>query len=142
MSGALPTRAFEKAAKIPKDEIRQKLQSAVTSAIGGGPVNAYKKVAVGMIHFANDDIGVVPLENELASTFVNFYGIHDIRRIVIPRNVRNTILYLNTTLLEPLAQNQNNEANCLLILVFSGHGVSVRTETRDPRADLYNLELW
>ncbi|KAA8623595.1 hypothetical protein A1F94_003684 [Pyrenophora tritici-repentis] len=86
MSGPLPPQAFSIPSKITKQELQDEFQGAVSSAVGGGRVNPYKKAVVVLIHIEQDDIGVVRLETKLAETFREFYGIDYIKHLEIPRS--------------------------------------------------------
>ncbi|KAE8842666.1 hypothetical protein HRS9139_01963 [Pyrenophora teres f. teres] len=139
MSGPLPPRAFSAPTKIPKQELQDELQAAVSSAVGGGSVKPYKKVVAMLIHFEQDDIGVIPLETELARTFNQYYGIDQIKRLEIPRK-GEPVWVVQQALLE-LHHLGYTEKNCLVILVFSGHGQSVEADRSDIRASSWTLLL-
>ena len=139
MSGSMPSRAFSSPSKITSQNLQKELQSAVNSALGSGTVTPYKKVVVVLIHFEHDNIGVVPLENDLVATFREFYGITDFRRVELPRPA-NPEWVLQQALIQLITAGYT-EKNCLIILVFSGHGESVHTASDGVRADSYSLHL-
>lgn len=139
MSESRPARAFSSPSKISSKDLQKELQCAVTSALGGGPAMPYKKAAVVLIHFENDSIGVVDLENELAATFQEFYGITDIERVELLQE-EDPNAALHTKLFELMSKG-HTEKNWLIILIFSGHGESVQTPSIGNQSDSYTLLL-
>jgi hypothetical protein len=121
MSGAAPGPAFQVPKTITKAELQADFEKATKSVLTGGASKTYTKRVALLMHFQTNDIkGIDTMENELAKTFRQYYGI-ETRQIVLSNvNPRNGL----TTALVDLAQHGYADKDCLIILVFSGHGMS------------------
>lgn len=85
--------------------------------------NQYQSVAVLMFHWQHDDIGVVPLENEMAQLFEQLFNYRVERYIVEPYpSMRNSQRTLSDRL--TAFRNKYEGPQNLLIYVYSGHAWS------------------
>jgi hypothetical protein len=123
-TGPRPSRAWQKSPKIDTETLQHNLQQAVNSAFQIHP-STYQKVAVVMVHFANDDTGAVPLETELGEVFEKCYN-YRIKHVQIPVN-QSAHAYLYKQL-NVIVMNGFTDEGCLVILVFSGHGESYKVQ--------------
>lgn len=114
--GSKPPSAFEKTQHNANlDHFKKSLQRAVDDCMPTG-VKPYKKVVVLMLHWANVDIGVEPLETELAEVFRKLG--YTVQRELI----NTTSLTASTTATCTSFLSQHDEEGNLLIYVYSGHG--------------------
>ena len=118
MSSAYPKHASYQPKVLTGKEVQAELTKAVKSATATR--KPYEKHAVVFIHFADDDIGCDGPEKEMAAIFREFYGIYNIKHILL-NNKANPTLVIQEALVN-LAKNGNANLNCLVIIVFSGHG--------------------
>ena len=139
MSGSTPIQAFLSSSQTRNQKLENELHTAVNSAIGSNAVTSYKKVAVIFVRFEHDDIGVVEPERELMETFRNYFRITYIKSVVIPRP-GNPDFVLSQAILQ-LCDEKYAEENCLIILVFSGHGRVMSTEFQSVQATEHELCL-
>ncbi|USP77905.1 hypothetical protein yc1106_05179 [Curvularia clavata] len=125
--------------QLSTQAIQTELQTAVASGTGGRAPKVYKRISAVLIHFEDDDIGCDGLEKELAETFRNFYNINNIKHLLIKNE--NAHLAVSRVLVE-LTDKGCTGKDCLVILVFSGHG---KAEPEfDPnmiRGPIYKLKL-
>ncbi|EUC31570.1 hypothetical protein COCCADRAFT_27734 [Bipolaris zeicola 26-R-13] len=120
MSGSFPSRAWQKPYQLSSTQISAELKEAIHSGLGKNFQNDYKKVSVVLMHFQDDDIGCDPLEEELADIFSNFYHIHMIKRLLLTDHDNPHWLIFKE--IEVLEKKGFTAKDCLVILVFSGHG--------------------
>jgi hypothetical protein len=103
-------------------ELQRDIEGAVKSAFNPHP-SVYRRVAVLLMHFDNDDLGCEAPEKDLADTFRNFYGYY-VKQITF-RNHQKPHIVLNQALLK-FDEGGYTERGCLIILVFSGHGMATQ----------------
>lgn len=84
---------------------------------------AYKRVAVLLFHWDNDDLGIAPLERELSRCFYNIFN-HRVENYVIEAypNRHNPTQNLSNRMVSFRATHQGDDN--LLIYVYSGHAHS------------------
>ncbi|KAF3044311.1 hypothetical protein E8E12_007146 [Didymella heteroderae] len=108
-TGPRPSRSLQPPKKLKYSVFKQQLRQAACDAFAAGHPAKYDQVNVVMMHFDNDDMGVGGQEDELAETFEREYG------FVVEKTVGAVFTKLRT--------RRALEKNCLVILVFSGHGL-------------------
>lgn len=83
----------------------------------------YKNVAVLMFHWDNDDIGVAPLETELAQTFRHIFELTVEQYLILSRPpAGNPTQRLQNRLVA--FRKKHQDPDNLLIYVYSGHAHS------------------
>lgn len=128
-TGARPTRSLMPPKKLKYAEVKAQLRQAAKDAFppNEGHPAKYKHVTAVLLHFDNDDMGVAGQENELAKTFETEYEF-DVTRILLPgKNIPKADLpeEVVSATVKKLRQQGALEKNCLVILVFSGHGLII-----------------
>lgn len=105
------------------DEAVIQIREAVQAGLPGKR-KPYLKVAVLMMHWDNDDIGVVALEDALGDTFATLYNFV-VEKYQIPHQPQQPNQLINPTLnlIQRTSQFSGTHAgdNHLLIYVYSGH---------------------
>jgi hypothetical protein len=97
-------------------EFAGNLQNALTRCLPTENKQPYDKVSVLALHWFNDDLNVVPLEQELLDVFKNIYGF-DVESYTIPK--AKPMIYLNSKLANWIVEY--NDKRTLRICVYSGH---------------------
>ncbi|KAL3483793.1 hypothetical protein BJX62DRAFT_230743 [Aspergillus germanicus] len=98
------------------EEFAGNLQHALTRCLPTGNQQPYDKVSVLALHWFNDDLSLVPLEQELLDVFKNIYGF-DVESYTIPKV--KSMIYLNSKLANWTVEY--NDERTLRICVYSGH---------------------
>jgi hypothetical protein len=98
------------------EEFAGNLQLALTRCVPTGNQQPYDKVSVLALHWFNDDLSLVPLEQELLDVFKNIYGF-DVESYTIPKI--KSMIYLNSKLANWTVEY--NDKRTLRICVYSGH---------------------
>lgn len=105
---------FEEAVGLISEAVRKGLPTSR---------NQYQKVAVLMLHWEHDDIGVVPLEDEMANLFEQLFNYAVERYVIEPYPLmRNSERNLSDRL--TAFRNKYEGPRNLLIYVYSGHAWS------------------
>jgi hypothetical protein len=104
-------------------ETLQNLEEQLNKAIGGAYAasrTSYQKVSVLMMHWENDDLGVVASQAELATVFRTVYGF-EVSRFVIPS--QRTTQYAQRKTVSALESmiEELDMPNSLFIVQYSGH---------------------
>ena len=97
------------------------LKTALNASLPSSGPN-YSRVAVLAFHWENDNLGVVPLENDLLRIFSGTYH-YDVESYTIP--LVNSVLSLSTKLSDWATRNSG--AQTLRIYVYSGHAAASGT---------------
>ncbi|KAL2842479.1 hypothetical protein BJX68DRAFT_257766 [Aspergillus pseudodeflectus] len=97
-------------------EFAGNLQNALIRCIPTENEQPYDKVSVLALHWFNDDLNVVPLEQELLDVFKNIYGFN-VESYTIPK--AKPMIYLNSKLANWTVEY--NDKRTLRICVYSGH---------------------
>ena len=118
ISSVRPTRAWSRTT-IGIDDAVKDIETSISNALTSGR-EPYQKVVALLFHWDNDDMGVEPLENELAEIFRQFYDF-DVEQEVIPADPeRSTAAYFMQGRLLAFSNKYKGPGN-LLIYVYSGH---------------------
>ncbi|EMD93728.1 hypothetical protein COCC4DRAFT_45406 [Bipolaris maydis ATCC 48331] len=140
MSGPQPPRASQTVSHMSKAQISTELSAAIQSGTGKNARQDYKTMTAVLIHFKNDDIGCEDLEKQLAEVFKNFYGFHNIIRLLL-KDYENPIGVIWGVLSDLVAKGFAKK-NCLVVVVFAGHGKALPVYTSSSvRGPEYVLKL-
>jgi hypothetical protein len=105
------------------EEFATSLEQSVKAALPS-PGNPFEKVAVLAFHWANDDLNVEPLENQLLQTFQETYKF-DVESYVIP--LEDSFKSLQFKFLQFIQKWES--VNSLMIFVYSGHSQSANIDS-------------
>jgi hypothetical protein len=117
-SGPRPDRCWEDGYKVSQTTLEKQLHTAIISAFNPHPT-AYSKVVAVLIHFDDEDIGVGAVEDDLATTFQQFYKFA-VKKWVLQS--QGNVQFQSHQLLCELGEYL--EHGCLIILVYSGQAKS------------------
>jgi hypothetical protein len=116
------TRTFQALKKIKVAEVQKQLQDAVDKAYAVSHPSKYLQVNVLLFRFDNDDLNGADMENELATVFKDEYG-YKVHKVVLPGKATKRPGFKVATTLDDLDDQGALGENCLVIVVFFGHGL-------------------
>ncbi len=118
----LPCSRYRKTPEPDFGAAVQKIRAAVQRGLPGAQgVSRYRKVGVLMMHWSNDDMGIVPLETELATVFAKVYNFA-VETYVIPATPppRPPLNVIFNRRLKDFVRRYDGP-HSLMIYVYSGH---------------------
>jgi hypothetical protein len=131
MSGPAPRRSHQDQPSMSAKALQEELTEATASSIRNRSPKFYKKSTALLMHFADDDIGCDDLKKELADIFKNTFGFNKVRRTLLGTKMQPIPQLAFNRIIDELYQEGCCDKDCLVILVFSGHGMPRQEKTSD-----------